>query len=351
MKIKDKKKFTKRVILPLVLLSGVLAITANADKLLLIQNQYVTKKEAKQAEAAYHKYQEEAKLVATNATAEAIKQAKLIVNEDGTVTLNPTNNKNIKVNEDGTITFTEKKSAEKLVKLKNEAEEKKSYATIYAEAKSYNEANQLLVALNKIKEDKSEANMEEIKQDIANDNTEGNQYKIQQGEIVYPQEETKAQFLREASEAAKEVAKENGLLPSIMVAQAIIESAWGQSGLAQQDNNYFGVKFRGTGNYSVWPTSEFYNGQWVTIEDKFQKYDTMKESFQSNADVLRTVSLDGTTKLYADAWLENVRDTEYPYITAANGLQGKYATSPEYAQSLIHLIETYGLNYLDAEVL
>lgn len=49
-------------------------------------------------------------------------------------------------------------------------------------------------------------------------------------------------FLKKAAKQAEKAAKKYGTYPSVMIAQAIVESGWGQSGLAVNTNNLFGVK-------------------------------------------------------------------------------------------------------------
>lgn len=51
-----------------------------------------------------------------------------------------------------------------------------------------------------------------------------------------------ADFLKKTAKQATKVAKKYGVYPSVMIAQAIVESGWGQSGLAVNANNLFGMK-------------------------------------------------------------------------------------------------------------
>ena len=51
-----------------------------------------------------------------------------------------------------------------------------------------------------------------------------------------------AEFLNKAAKQAVRAAKKYGTYPSVMIAQAIVESGWGQSGLAVNANNLFGMK-------------------------------------------------------------------------------------------------------------
>lgn len=349
--IKDKEKFVKRALFPAIILICGIAFFMNYDKILLQQHKVFTSYQVKKAKKSLDKYQKVAKESALNSANAAISEADLKINDDGTISLKP-NNKSIRVESDGSITFVDKKSAKQLVALKEKYQSRKQHAKIYAEASTLDDVNEKLAQLYKIKADESQANIESVNNDLQADDTSENKARVERGELVYPSDPIKAQFLQRASEAAKIVAARNQLLPSIMVAQAVIESDWGRSGLAKNDLNFFGVKYRGSGDYSEWETVEYYDGVATKIIDKFQKYSSMEDSFQSNADVLRTVTFDhGQTYHYSGAWLENVKDADYPYIAAANGLQGRYATAPDYADILIKMIQTYGLNYLDSEVL
>ena len=54
-------------------------------------------------------------------------------------------------------------------------------------------------------------------------------------------------FVNQVGSAAVKVANEYGVYASVMMAQAGLESAWGQSSLSRNAHNLFGVKYRGTG--------------------------------------------------------------------------------------------------------
>ena len=46
-------------------------------------------------------------------------------------------------------------------------------------------------------------------------------------------------FIQEMVPGSQALQEEYGVLPSIMISQAILESDWGESDLAKQENNYF----------------------------------------------------------------------------------------------------------------
>ena len=78
-------------------------------------------------------------------------------------------------------------------------------------------------------------------------------------------------FIKFFSQSAKEEQKTSGVPYQIVVAQAILESNFGMSKLAKEGNNYFGIKWRGTGRYLTMaddsPTDRFqiYNSAWWSL--------------------------------------------------------------------------------------
>lgn len=132
-----------------------------------------------------------------------------------------------------------------------------------------------------------------------------------------------------------------GTRPSISIAQAILESDWGQSDLAAQYNNLYGVK-GGEEPYTVsLPTLEYVDGEWVSVEANFKVYDSWTSSIEDHAQLMR----EGTS------WNpEQYREVvEAPtYREAAYALQqAGYATDPGYPEKLIGLIEAYELDRYD----
>lgn len=80
-------------------------------------------------------------------------------------------------------------------------------------------------------------------------------------------------FIDQIGWSASEVAASNDLYASVMIAQALLESAYGTSGLASAPNyNLFGVKGSYNGQVVYMATKEYVNGQWVTMNEPFRKY-------------------------------------------------------------------------------
>ena len=155
---------------------------------------------------------------------------------------------------------------------------------------------------------------------------------------------TSSSFIDEMAAYAQPIANANDLYASVMMAQAIIESAWGQSLLSQAPyHNLFGIKGSYNGETVYMNTQEFLNGQWVTMKEPFKKYPSFGESFADNAATLRNVSLQAGVYYYAGAWKSNTNS----YRDATAWLTGRYATAPTYASSLNNVIETYNLTRFD----
>ena len=167
---------------------------------------------------------------------------------------------------------------------------------------------------------------------------------VQAESVQYSNASSQQQFINQIAPHAQSVANANDLYASVMMAQAILESAWGQSTLAQAPNyNLFGIKGSYNGQTVYMDTLEFLNGQWVTKNEPFRRYPSYAESFMDNARTLRTVSFQSGVYYYAGAWKSNT--TSYRDATA--WLTGRYATDPNYATSLNRIIETYGLTRYD----
>lgn len=151
-------------------------------------------------------------------------------------------------------------------------------------------------------------------------------------------------FIQQVGPMAQEVAGANDLYASVMIAQVILESGWGQSTLTTLANNMFGIKGSYNGQFVEMQTMEDDgNGNLYPIIAKFRKYPSLKESFQDNAHVLKTTSFSPGVFFYHGAWKSNTSS----YRDATQWLQGRYATDTSYASKLNNLIETYNLTQYD----
>lgn len=153
-------------------------------------------------------------------------------------------------------------------------------------------------------------------------------------------------FIRKIENMAIENYKEYKILPSITMAQCILESGWGESQLSKSSNNVFGIKAdsRWDGESIEVSTSENYNDK---INASFRVY----------------TSIDGSVKDHGKFLSENKRYTEHGlfeashYTTQAQALEDAgYSTKKNekgesiYADMLISLIRNYNLQLTDSKV-
>ena len=133
---------------------------------------------------------------------------------------------------------------------------------------------------------------------------------------------------------------QDGLFPSITIAQAIHESGWGKSSLAAKYNNLFGVKASSswTGKVVELPTQEEVDGGIITITAKWRVYDSWTDSILDRIKFL----LENST--YRNNGVFEAKN----YIEQAEALQrAGYATDSSYAAKLIQTIQTYSLYIYD----
>lgn len=150
-------------------------------------------------------------------------------------------------------------------------------------------------------------------------------------------------FLNEIAKDSVQVAREHGLYPSILMAQAGLESNWGRSGLAANHNNLFGIKGHYNGSSANYKTWEDLGSNITYINAGFRSYPTIEESIRDYAFLLKN-GLRWDESFYSGAWRENAET----YDIATEYLQGRYATDTQYANKLNRLIERFELTRFDA---
>ncbi len=125
----------------------------------------------------------------------------------------------------------------------------------------------------------------------------------------------------------------HGIPASITLAQGILESGNGNSKLAKEGNNHFGIKCHG------WEGEKMYQDDDAKNEC-FRVYKNAKESYLDHSAFLK--------KYQRYAFLFNYKSTDYK--NWAKGLKNAgYATSSTYAEALIKLIEDEKLNQYDSQ--
>jgi len=145
------------------------------------------------------------------------------------------------------------------------------------------------------------------------------------------QKMSREEYIAKYKDLAIKQMLESGIPASITMAQACLESGNGNSTLAVEANNHFGIKCHGWQGKSILKDDDAAN-------ECFRKYDTPEESFRDHSDFLR----------YRDryAFLFELERTDYKGWALGLKKAG-YATAPDYAQRLIKLIEDNSLYKLD----
>lgn len=143
---------------------------------------------------------------------------------------------------------------------------------------------------------------------------------------------TKEDYIKKYCSLAIAEMKRTGVPASITLAQGIHESDCGNSKLATEANNHFGVKC-----HTSWAGEKIYKDD-DQKNECFRKYKTVDESYRDHSDFL--------TKTKRYAFLFELKPTDYK--AWANGLKkAGYATNPKYPELIISIIEENNLNVFD----
>ena len=170
---------------------------------------------------------------------------------------------------------------------------------------------------------------------------------VQDGAISFDKDESVESFIEKLGEPARKIGQEKDLYASVMIAQAILESASGSSSLAKAPNyNLFGIKGTHNGKSVSMATQEdLGNGNLYTTQAGFRVYENYEDCFNDYAKLL-TEGISGNSNYYAGALKSNAKT----YQEATKFLTGRYATDTQYNQKLNGLIETYELTEYDKEL-
>ena len=153
---------------------------------------------------------------------------------------------------------------------------------------------------------------------------------------------TNNEFIEQIAKCVKKYAYVYGIeVHSPIIAQAILESGWGKSGLASKYHNYFGLKCGSSwkGKSVNMATKEEYKvGTLTNIRDNFRVYDSMESGIKGYFDFINT-------SRYAN--LKGVKSPEeYVRRIKADG----YATSSKYVDNVMRVIRDNKLTRFDDKV-
>ena len=150
---------------------------------------------------------------------------------------------------------------------------------------------------------------------------------------------THQEFIQQIAYYVQKYAPQYGIkVHSAIIAQAILESGWGDSKLAYQYHNYFGLTC-GTGwtgksvNMATW--EEYTPGQKTNITQNFRVYDSMAEGVKGYFEFIqypRYKNLKGVTD--PRAYVERIK---------ADG----YATASNYVSAVMNIVIGYNLEQYD----
>lgn len=164
-------------------------------------------------------------------------------------------------------------------------------------------------------------------------------------ETVNLDNSSKAAFVNSLAPIAQQVASENDLYPSVLIAQASLESNFGTSGLAVAPNyNLFGIKGTYNGNsVSMLTWEERADGTYYQTTAAFRKYANHEESIRDYAAFFNSNSWSRTY------YYRVFRSHTNTYLDSTAALAGTYATDSSYAVKLNSIISQYNLTQYDGE--
>lgn len=151
----------------------------------------------------------------------------------------------------------------------------------------------------------------------------------------------KQQFIKSIAEYVKKYASAYGIaVHSPIIAQAVLESGWGESKLASVYHNYFGLKCgtKWTGKSVNLSTMEEYTpGTLTQIKDNFRVYGNMEEGVKGYFDFIQLSRYQN---------LRGITDPEeYLKTIKADG----YATSSKYVENTMRVVTQYDLTQYDVK--
>jgi hypothetical protein len=145
-------------------------------------------------------------------------------------------------------------------------------------------------------------------------------------------------FLALAVGPAQASQKKTGVPASVTLAQAILESGWGDQHMGDACN-YFGIKAQSGEPSVTMRTREVEGGKSVFVDAAFRRFASVEECFAAHGHFLRDNSR------YANAFQAADGESFARAIAAAG-----YATDPKYADLLVQIIRENNLTQYDTGV-
>lgn len=169
--------------------------------------------------------------------------------------------------------------------------------------------------------------------------------------MVY--KKSKSQFISEIAALAVNDMRKNSIFASVTIAQAILESGYGNTDLAIEANNIFGMKCVLSGNKwsgSTWDGISKYtkktqeddgNGNLYYVIADFRKYESVSDSIGDHSAYLLG-AMNGAKKRY-----EGLKEAKTPEEAIKIIKNGGYATDTSYVDKILKIIADNGLTKYD----
>ena len=149
---------------------------------------------------------------------------------------------------------------------------------------------------------------------------------------AFAQKNTSQSYIEQFKDNAISIMHQTGIPASIILGIAMHESGNGNSKIAQNLNNQFGVKGGGT---------TVYYSKKKKVKSAYKKYDSILESFADFARIM-------TERKQFSHLAESL--TQYDYEKWVKGIQrAGYASSRKWGAQVLSIIRKYNLNDLDKE--
>lgn len=152
--------------------------------------------------------------------------------------------------------------------------------------------------------------------------------------------QTESTFLQNTVPAAQTAQRSYGVPASIMLAQATLESQWGQSALAKQANNFFGIHADAKvdpSKYIEFTTDEMVDGRQTQGMARFARFASPVFSFTAHAYLL------SMALRYRTAMQVKSDPTNFAFALQNCG----YSTDPNYGNKLMQIVQQFDLTQYD----
>jgi len=143
-------------------------------------------------------------------------------------------------------------------------------------------------------------------------------------------------FLGTIAAGALMAARDHQVPPSIILAQAVLESGWGRSALATKHHNLFGVKATQGASSVAYPTLEYGIRGVQIVNARFRSYGSVEEAMEHHGRLLSRSERYSKAMTHNGNWRQFLAD-----------LAPIYASDPAYAGRITQLISRYDLDRWD----